>query len=352
MKKKFVLLFGLVLLLYTVQAKPIISFFNELQTPALVKLFQDSTLIPSLQKLQAEIRMGIMDLTPERAAIVRKLNQAGIPVIACLMLPMEDGSKAIERYIATKKWAADNQLNFKGIGIGLEFDKNDAKLIKENTGKWIRKIPGRLYGKSVMEDAREQYANLIKMIKADGYFSESYYVPFIKDEITANRSALQLVTRLTAIKTDREIPLLYSSYFGFGDGLIQVYGFDANVKYVVLGTTARGDTTYTKSGILEYEELIRDIDIAAKKMEEIHISNLEGCVENGYLSKLLEHQYDSTLVINQEEVTDIKEIRDNFQTASKILSYPTLILLIMAIILGLFAWLIVFIIRKIIAFIS
>ena len=87
-------------------------------------------------------------------------------------------------------------------------------------------------------------------------------------------------------------------------------------------------------------------------MEEIHISNLEGCVENGYLSKLLEHQYDSTLVINQEEVTDIKEIRDNFQTASKILSYPTLILLILAIILGLFAWLIVFIIRKIIAFIS
>ena len=55
MKKKFVLLFGLVLLLHTVQAKPIISFFNELQTTELVKLFQDSTLIPNLQKLQAEL---------------------------------------------------------------------------------------------------------------------------------------------------------------------------------------------------------------------------------------------------------------------------------------------------------
>ncbi len=39
-------------------------------------LFADTTLIPTLQQLNAEIRMGMLDLSPERAEVVRQLNKA------------------------------------------------------------------------------------------------------------------------------------------------------------------------------------------------------------------------------------------------------------------------------------
>jgi hypothetical protein len=52
---------------FAVNAKPVISFFNEMKSPQLAALYSDTTLLPTLQKLGAEIRMGMMDLTPERA---------------------------------------------------------------------------------------------------------------------------------------------------------------------------------------------------------------------------------------------------------------------------------------------
>jgi hypothetical protein len=50
-----------------------------------------------LVELRAEVAVAILDFAPERAAVVRRLNQAGIPVIAWIMLPKEENPPAERR---------------------------------------------------------------------------------------------------------------------------------------------------------------------------------------------------------------------------------------------------------------
>jgi hypothetical protein len=62
--------------------KPRLTFFCELEADALEALFADSSVIGNLATLEASVSLGILDLSPGRAAVVRRLNEAGIPVIA------------------------------------------------------------------------------------------------------------------------------------------------------------------------------------------------------------------------------------------------------------------------------
>ena len=116
MKKISILLFTF-LSFSQIKAQRVISFFNELKSPELVELFKDTNLIPNLQAIHGEIRMGTLDLTPERAGIVKKLNDAGVPVVAWVVLSEEDGyfSNSInadlskKMYQEIKDWADKNQ---------------------------------------------------------------------------------------------------------------------------------------------------------------------------------------------------------------------------------------------------
>ena len=71
--------------------KPRLTFFCELEADALETLFADSSVIDNLVTLEASVSLGILDLSPGRAAVVRRLNEAGIPVIAWQLLPKEQG---------------------------------------------------------------------------------------------------------------------------------------------------------------------------------------------------------------------------------------------------------------------
>jgi hypothetical protein len=54
-------------------------------------LFPHPSVIADLKELNAGLAVAILDFTPERAELVRTLNQAGIPVIAWLVLSKEQG---------------------------------------------------------------------------------------------------------------------------------------------------------------------------------------------------------------------------------------------------------------------
>lgn len=106
MKKIILIVVVSICFTITTLANPVFSFFNEMKTPALVQLFKDTSIIYDLKKLNAQIRMGILDLTDERAQIIRDLNKSGVPVVAWLLLPEEkgywfnsgNGQAAIARY--------------------------------------------------------------------------------------------------------------------------------------------------------------------------------------------------------------------------------------------------------------
>jgi len=71
--------------------KPELTFFCELHTEQLTRLFEDRFVIDDLNNLGAVLSLGILDLSEERAEVVKRLNKAGLPMVAWLLLPEEDG---------------------------------------------------------------------------------------------------------------------------------------------------------------------------------------------------------------------------------------------------------------------
>ena len=69
--------------------KPELTFFTELPADALEALFDDKAVIKHLKNLKANLSLGILDLSDQRANVVKKLNNAGVPVTAWLLLPEE-----------------------------------------------------------------------------------------------------------------------------------------------------------------------------------------------------------------------------------------------------------------------
>jgi hypothetical protein len=345
MKKSLLFLLGFSLGLVIAQAQPKLSFFNEMGGENLKNLFSDTTLIPTLVKLKAEVRMGILDLSVERAEVLKRLNKAGVPVVAWLLLPEEkgywfhlgNGKLAAERYEEIKRWADNQEIKFKGIGLDLEVNKQEVKDIQNNQwGVWLKMV-GRLYNKKQIDDALSVYKKLVQKIKKDGFPVESYYIPFIKDEVKNGASALQQFTGILDLPTEKEIPMLYTSFTGNATGLLKIYALDEKVKYPALGSTGGGvDTTLST---LKWEDLARDLRIVAPIAEEIHIFSLEGAVKKGFLKKLIDFDYKQSVKINAEEVKNVETIRSRILLISNILSYPSLVITLCLVVVGLFLWL-------------
>lgn len=344
MRSKIYLVVLACTLIHIVQGKPVLSFFNEMKGPELKTLFADTTLIPTLQQLHAEIRMGMLDLSPERAEILKKLNEANVPVVAWLLLPEEkgywfhsgNGEEAIARYKEIKQWADQQGIRFKAIGLDLELDMNDLKLFKTSPWALIRKLPARLYDAESIENGRAVYGQLLALIRKDGYPIESYYASFVRDETENGTTSLQRLTKFLDVPTEKEIPMLYTSFMGNAGGFLKVYALEPRLKYVALGSTGGGvDTTLHT---LSWDDLAHDLRVVGPVAEEIHIFSLEGTVKKGFLTRLVDFDYTPAPEIKEDQVKAVQNIRSNILTISKILSYPTLLFLGIALVLILVAW--------------
>jgi len=326
------------------QNKPKISFFNEMKSGPLMELFSDSTVVQDLKKLNAEIRMGIMDISTERAEIIRTLTNEGIPVVAWLLLPEEEGywfhagngDQAIARYQEVKRWADSHFIQLAGIGMDLELDYNDVIAAKENPWSLLTSLPPRLYDRSEVEEGRKKYAKLISMIKADGYMVESYYASFVKDETAVGNTSIQQLTKFLDIKTDREIPMLYSSFMGNADGLLEVYGREPGIKTIALGSTGGGIDPSLPT--LTWEDLTHVLNLSSRFADEVHIFSLEGAVEKGYLKKLTTFEFNPDITPDPKQIESVRDLQRFFKGLSQVLSYPTLFFtgLILIVALGLF----------------
>ena len=124
---------------------PRITFFVELASPELTKLFADPRVADFLAGGAYALSMGILDLTPERAAIVRDLEQRGVPVTAWLLLDNADGywlnadnpEQGAARYRETAEWAAREGLQLHRIGLDIEFPREMGKQFYQNPKRAI-----------------------------------------------------------------------------------------------------------------------------------------------------------------------------------------------------------------------
>jgi len=341
MKRTTFTLLLLILVTIGFAERPKISFFCELQGKEFNELFADSALVQELVKMQASLRIGLHDFSPERTQTIQKLNQAGIPVIAWLLLPEEDGYwfnmyngvKAEKRYADFKTWTAENQLKWAGIGIDLEPDMNDAKLAISHPWKLAWKAYKRLYDKNSLKVGRDIYQNIILKMKSDGYVVESYILPYIYEERIVKTTSLQKLLGIVDIETEKEIPMLYTSMLD-NPAIIPVYHQDK--MPVALGSTGGGVVI---EGIelkaISWDKLERDILIASKLTDDIHIFCLETSVKKGFLSKIESIDFDQKVLDIQLEKQ--KKIGRSVRFILIILNYPFLMtLVILAIMAGIF----------------
>ncbi|HZI12419.1 MAG TPA: hypothetical protein VE153_18695 [Myxococcus sp.] len=282
---------------------PTLTFYCELDAGPLRELFATPGLHEDLVALRASVSLGLLDLGPERAEVVRRLTREGVPVIAWLLLSPEQGywfntgnvDAAAARYEAFRAWTKKEGLEWAGVGLDIEPDMRDVQELF--TGNW-RVVPRALSrmvrGGSTLRRAREGYAALVERIRADGYRVDAYQFPFILDERQARSTLLQKVAGVLDLKADREVLMLYSSFARpLGPALLWSYG--PGKHSIAVGVTGGG---VQPEGVrlpppLTWDELSRDLRLAVRWTRDLHVFSLEGCVQQDFLSRLRTLDWDA-----------------------------------------------------------
>jgi hypothetical protein len=135
---------------------------------------------------------------------------------------------------------------------------------------------------------------------------------------------------ITALNSDREVLMLYSSGFDKnGDAILWSYAHQA--QGIGLGSTGGGvildDDQPMKA--MRWLDLRRDLLIASSFTERIYIFSLEGCIANQYLEKLVNFDWNGSVQMPVENGRKISLLRKGMQGLLWILSHLTAVLLIL-----------------------
>jgi hypothetical protein len=312
-----------------------ITFFCELEAKELQHLFSDERVIEDVSTLGASINMGILDLSPERAEVVRKLNEAEIPTVGWLLLPKEEGywfnlnngPQAVARYADFKMWSSENKLQWDGIGIDVEPDLRELQGLVQGRMTPLRSVLKRLVNVRAVRDARTTYWNLVYQIRMDGYRVDSYHFPFIVDERKVGAALIQRLAGLFDIPSDREVLMLYTTWFRpHGPGILWSYAPDA--ESVGLGVTGGGVELEGLGEIrpLDWVEFSRDLRLASRHTDDIHIFSLEGCVQQGFMERLKSFEWAGPVSLPLEQARRANVVRKILQWVLWGSAHPFLVL--------------------------
>jgi hypothetical protein len=319
--------------------RPYLTFFCELELDPLVDLLDSPAVMDGLATLGATLSLGILDLSAERAQVVRRLNERGIPVIAWLLLPRDQGywfnadnaPQAAARYQDFKDWTQFHGLQWAAVGVDIEPDIRQIEellaLSREEMLwqglKWA--LPRALDGQTLRQ-ARSDYGALVAQIRADGYWVDSYHIPLIVDERRAASELLQRVTGLVDVPADREVLMLYSSELRpRGPGILWSYGADADS--VGVGNTGGGvELGPVGETPLDWEEFARDLRLAWRRCDDIHVFCLEGCVRQGFLERLQGFDWDGPVEEPLEQARRVDTVRRAVQAGLWASAHPGLVM--------------------------
>jgi hypothetical protein len=273
---------------------PRLTFACELDPARLADLFADSAVIEDLLALDARVTLMCSDLSEERAAVVRRLNAAGVPVVGIPLLPLAEGyyftadnaDRAVRCYADWVAWTRQHQLVWTGVGLDIEPDARIYLQIMDRPWGLVPMLAPRLFDRARPARSQTAYQELVGRIRADGWQVENYQFPLIADERQAGSTLLQRLA-LVDVATDCEVWMLYSSFMrALGPGLIWAYG--AQAAAIGVGTTGGGPDIPGSPQMpsLSWPELARDLRLARHFCDQILIHSLEGCVWQGFLHRL------------------------------------------------------------------
>lgn len=312
-------------------SRPLISFFTELPSSELQALIARPGIKDLLLDMGAEIRIGVNDFTQERAESIKELNEAGIPVYAWLKahdnqghtFRIDNASFILKRYKSFKEWTSLYQLSWEGIGIDLRPHPEMMQNWVEQPilSAWNSYL--NLFNQEELDLAFGLYQEFIKEAHADGFQIESYVLPFALDEAPTETKGLQYLGQIVNLKTDKTIPLCYTSFPYIQPAAILDYG--GRSGSVGIGSTSSSlfeGKLETQS--LDWESLSRDMRLAHDVCKEIHIANLESILANGWLESIAEFDFSVPVFLYSKEIDEHATNTYLSQKAFQALSYPLL----------------------------
>jgi len=316
---------------------PKLTFFCELDAEPLKALI-DKSMIRRLKALQASLSLGIRDMKPERVEVVKSLNRAGIPVIAWLLLPVEEGywfnlrnaPQANHQYAQFKDWTQANGLEWAGIGLDIEPDIREMPdLMERSLRNWPLYLR-RLFARREWKRGLAAYRELVARIHADGYRVDSYQISMIADEREAGSTLIQRLLGLVDVPVDREVFMLYSSFERpHGAGMLASYAPAA--QSIGLGSTGGGvDADLGGPPPLNWDELARDLRLAYYFCDDIHIFSLEGCARQGFLDRLDGFIWDNPILLPETSLLHVESKRRSLRSLLWVCTHAVAILVAFA----------------------
>jgi hypothetical protein len=302
---------------------PQLEFACELATEQLQSLFSKPDVIDDLRQLNAAVSLSLMDLSPGRAGVVRRLNEAGIPVTAWIALPKEEGyylnaanaGEAAARFAAFETWTSNYGLRWARVGLDIEPSLQEFGAVRQ--GHWLRPAAAavrRCFDSGSVNRARNAYAALIRRIQSDGYRVETYQFPFIADERKVNSTLLERFFGIVDVRGDREVFMTYTSFnHAIDSALIWQYGPEAQI--IAVGSTVGDPDPGGNSGPLSWDELTHDVVVASRFSPVVGVYSLEGCVRQGFLPRLKTMNWGQNVTIPAEANGKVIQLRTRIQTA-------------------------------------
>lgn len=310
-----------------------LTFFCELSSVELTKLFSNEELFTQLRRLQATLSLGILDFSDERAKIVQQLNEHHIPVIAWQLLRKEEGywynmgnaPKACADYSDFLDWTKKHSLRWAGLGVDIEPDISEIHNLLTNKLRIIPALFKRIFRRKSFDDAGKEYHSLVTRMKNDGYKVDSYEFLFMDDDRKAGSCILGRVLGVTDVPSNRRVLMLYSSFFRpYGAAVLCNYACGADS--VAVGITGGGvEFPGINSAPLDWDEFSRDLRLARQSCDDIHVFSLEGCVEQNFMDGLISFDWNESVKQPQPMTFMLKTARFFSRLVLWLTTHPFLI---------------------------
>jgi hypothetical protein len=276
--------------------------------------------------------------------VVQRLNRAGIPVTAWLLLPLDEGywfnannaDLATARYSAFRAWSTEHGLVWAGVGIDVEPDTREIQRLLANRWALVPTVLRRVVDDRPRARAAVEYAQLVARVRGDGYPVQSYELPFLEDERAVGGSLLYRLLGLVDVGADLAIPMLFTSFMGSrGVGFLWSYG--RGKKAVIVGSTGGGVQLggLDQQRPLDWEEFSRDLRLASRLAADVGVFSLEGCVRQGFLARLREFDWDAPVELPTAEAAAIDRWRALARCVLWITVRPSLLLILVGLVLTL-----------------
>ncbi len=318
--------------------RPHLFFACELDDAPLEKLFADPALITQLRDLHAGVALALKDFSPQRMRVVQQLNDAGIPVIAWLVLPSQQGyylnagnaPQAVARYGSFRQWTDENHLQWAAVGLDIEPSLSEFAALKSHRLSLFAAFCRRAFDGRRVIAATDAYSALIHEIQAEGYQVQTYQFVILADERKSRSTVLERILGIVDVRGNDEVLMAYTSFnHNLDSALIWVYGPAAQV--IAVGSTgSTGDPQMdARFAPLDWNEFSRDLIVASHFTQVIGVYSLEGCVHQGFLTRLTGFDWEQSVTIRADSISRVQRFRMAFQIALWFASRPVLVLLLL-----------------------